>query len=203
MRRVSLLSKLIAGSIGLTLVLPANGQLASDLLSGRFKAQGVITAIYTGAEFTPSVVIHVDDIYTDYERKGFFRIGILPVGVLEGVTFEVCLSESVTNALTQLNNWLGYQSTKRLELRRMNLLTFSGSTNRLESSRARMIPNGRWELMDGVRFFSGTNQLSAPRATLQVTGRKTGQLIMLTDPPLTNNLFARTDSESTDKRGTQ
>jgi hypothetical protein len=200
MRRVSLLPKLLAGSIGLYFVLPASGQFASDLLSGRFKAQGVVTAFYEGAEQTPSMVVRADAIYTDYERKGFFRIGLLPVGIMEGVTFELHHPESFTNSLAQMRGWLGSQAAKRMEFRKVSFLTFAGETNRLESGRARFSSGGRWELLDGVRLLSGTNQVAAPHATLQVAGKQTGQLVMATDPPCTNNLFVRTEFPTTNQK---
>ena len=180
----------------------AKAQFASDLLSGRFKARGVVTAFYERTELTPSMIVRADDIYTDYERKGFFRIGILPVGVMEGVTFELHHPESLTNSLAQMRDWLGSQAAKRLEFRKVNFMTFAGVTNRLESGRARFISGGRWELLDGVRLLSGTNQLAAPRATLQVAGNQCGQLVMATDPPLTNNLFVLTEIQTTNQKET-
>lgn len=184
---------LLAGFIAFHLVSSARSQFASDVLSGRMKARDGVTAFYTGAELTPSMIVRADNIFTDYERKGFFRIGVLPLGVMEGVVFEVCRPELVTNSLVQLHDWIGSQAAKRFEFRKVSFLTLAGSTNRLESGRARIVSDGKWELLDGVRFRSGTNQFEAPRATLQVAGEKTGQVIMATTPPLTNNLFARSE----------
>lgn len=193
--------KLLLGSLtAFHLVFSAKGQFASDLLSGRMKARGVVTALYTGAEQTPSMIVRADSIFIDYERKGFFRIGVLPLGVMEGVTFEVCRPELVTNSLVQLHDWIGSQAAKRFEFRKVSFLTLAGSTNRLESGRARIVSDGKWELLDGVRFRSGTNQFEAPRATLQVAGEKTGQIIMATTPPLTNNLFTRSEFPTTQQK---
>ena len=77
-------------------------------------------------------------VYTDYERKGFFRIGLLPIGVMEGVTFELQHPESVTNGLAELNQWLGAKAAKRLELRRVNFLVSAPATNHLATGRARV-----------------------------------------------------------------
>ena len=175
---------------------------ASDLLSGQFKAHSITTAFYSGTERTPSVVVRVDDIYTDYERRGFFRVGVLPLGVMEGFNLEVRQSESVTNSLVQMQNWIGVQASKRLEFRNVKILTYGGGTNQLESSRGRIVSHGRWELFGKVRFFSGTNELVASSATLQVTGPQTGQLIFATAPPCTNNLFTRIEFSSSNQKET-
>jgi len=53
---------------------------------------------------------------------------------MEGVTFELQHSESVTNGLAQLEEWLGSQAARRLELRRVSFLVSAPMTNRLEAA---------------------------------------------------------------------
>ena len=43
--------------------------------------------LYSGTEVEPTTVVRLDQARKDYETKGFFRIGILPIGIMEGVTF--------------------------------------------------------------------------------------------------------------------
>lgn len=172
----------------------AMGQFVSDLVSGRMKVKGLVVPLYAGMEQTPSMIVRVDNFFTDYERKGFFRIGVLPLGVMEGVTFEVCQLAQVTNSLVSLNDWIDSQAVKRVEFRKLCFLNLAGSTNRLDSTRARIISADKWELLDGVCFRSGTNLVEASRATLQVVGVKAGQIIMKTSPPVTNNLFAYSET---------
>jgi hypothetical protein len=192
--------KLLFATVAVFCYANTHAQFASDFLSGRFKAHGVVAPFYNGMEQTPSMVVRADAIYTDYERKAFFRIGVLPLGVMEGVTFELHRPESLTNCLANMHRWVGAQAAKRFEFRKVNFLTFEEGTNRLESGRARFTSDGKWELLDGVRFLSGTNQMAAPRATLQIAGEHTGQLIWATDPPSTNNLFACTKSQTTKRK---
>ena len=182
---------ILTAATGFFLIFSASAQFAGNLFSGGAEARRVVTSFYGEMEMTPSMVVRVDRIYTDYQRKGFFRIGVLPMGVMEGVTFEVHRTETVTNSLAQLHDWLGSQAAKRFEFRKVSFLTFAGGTNHLESGRARVIADGQWELLDGVRLCSGTNQVVSSSATLQVVGERTGQLVMATSPPLTVNLFAR------------
>ena len=183
---------LLTAGISLLLLSTGQAQLGSGFLSGNWKARNVVIPFYTGTEQQPSVVFRAERIYTDYQRKGFFRIGALPVGVMEGVTFEVRSIESLTNSLVQLHRWLGPQAAKRLELRRASIQIAQTATDCLQVGRVHVAPGGKWELLDGVSYSAGTNQLRARSATLQVVGERTGQLVMATSPPLTKNLFAPT-----------
>jgi hypothetical protein len=191
---------LLLASAALSLALPANAQSVADLLSGRFSARGIVTAFYEGTEQPPSLVVRIESVYTDYERKGFFRIGLLPVGVMEGVALELNHAEYATNSLAHLHQWLGPHSGKTLELRRLTLLVPAGVTNRLESARARVGAGGKLDLFDGVSLVSGTNHLRAARGTLQVTGARAGEVVLETIPPCTNSLLPHPAKRVT-KRG--
>jgi len=162
---------------------------AADLLAGGIALKGGVISLYDGTEAGPATVVRLDQGYTDYESKGFFRIGLLPIGVMEGVTFELPHPESLTNSLAQLHRWLGARAAKRLELRRVSFQVSAPVTNRLSAGRARVSPDGTLQLFDGVNFVSGTNQLQAARGVLQVTGEQAGQLVLETSPPWTNSLF--------------
>ncbi len=184
---------LIASLFGCLALFQAGAESTVDLVAGGFRLKGAVIHLYSGAEAEPAAVIRLDKVYTDYQSKGFFRIGLLPIGVMEGVTFELHHPGSVTNGLTRLHQWLGANAAKRLELRRINFLVPGPVTNRLEASRARVAAGGNLEMFDGVRFVSGTNQIQAMRGMLQITGLQAGLLVMATTPPWTNNLFGRID----------
>lgn len=183
------LQLLLLAVVVVSLALPAQAQSVGDLLSARSSARGVVTTFYQGTEQPPSLVVRIEGVYTDYQRKGFFRIGLLPVGVLEGVVLELNHPEYWTNSMAQLYRWLESRSVKTMEMRRLTLLMPAGVTNRLESVRARVGVGGKLHLFDGVSLISGTNHLQAARGTLQVTGAHAGELVMETSPPCTNSLF--------------
>jgi hypothetical protein len=44
--------------------------------------------IFVREQPRPVLIIRIDSIFKDYQRKGFFRIGLLPQWVAEGVTLE-------------------------------------------------------------------------------------------------------------------
>lgn len=172
----------------------ACAQPAADLLAGGFRLKGGVFALYSGTEAEPATVVRLDRLYTDYESKGFFRIGVLPLGVMDGVTFELRHPESVTKSLAQLHQWLEPRAARRLELRRVSFVVSAPVTNRLETGRARLAAGGRLALFDGVFLVSGTNELRAARCVLQISGAQAGRLIIETTPPWTNSLFGRLET---------
>ena len=176
--------------LSLCLTLAAMGQSLTDMLTGRVKTQGIVISLYEPGQLKPSVTVKAERVYTDYERKGFFRLGILPLGVMENVVFEICRTGPTTNHLIQLHEWIGAPAARRLELRTVRFLAAEGCTNRLDCGRVRIGPAGRWELSDGVRFLSGTNQIEAVHATLQVSGEQAGQINLASTPARRVNLFA-------------
>lgn len=172
------------------LVISTQAQFECDLFSGNSGVRGAVIPIYLGKERQPSMVVRVSKIYRDYQTKGFFRIGVLPIGVMEGVTFEVRHVDSITNSLVQISRWLGPQASNRLEFRKVTIQIDGSSTNRLQAERIHVLSGGKWELVGDVRVQVGTNQTCAERAILQVVGGHAGNLVMASTPPWTTNLFA-------------
>ena len=154
-----------------------------------FEIKGAVQRFYIRTQLEPVAIIREVRVYKDYERKAFFRIGVLPVVAMDDVSVEIPNPGLVVDGLTQLQTWLCSHGNHRVELRRLKFQVGSSHTNRIESGRALVGRNGQWELEDGVSFFSGTNQMHAARATLGLAGENAGRLIMNTTPPLTVNLF--------------
>lgn len=171
----------------------AFGQSPADLLAGKCRIDHAVIPFYSGSEPEPSGVAYVDRFYTDYESRGFFKIGLLPVGVFEGVTFQIQHPETFTNSLARMQEWLRPQSSDRIELRDVTFLVASATatvTNRLKCGSARLGANGCWNLFGDVRFQSGTNLMRAEAARLQVVGENAGCLVMANTPIPTNHLLA-------------
>ena len=87
--------------------LPARGQTVVDWMQAARGAQHLAIPRYTEPDKTLYAVISVDKVYTEYEKRGFFRIGALPVAVLEGVTYEVKDPAPAAKNLARLRSWLG------------------------------------------------------------------------------------------------
>lgn len=131
-------------------------------------------------------LLHVQKVYTDYERRFFLRIGALPVEVLDGVTIEICNPAQAANKLEHLTNWLTPQRARRIELRKVSLVA---GQNRLDAGQIRLAANGKWELSEGVKFSIGTNVIQAASATLQTSGIRAGEIVIQSSPTSTNHLF--------------
>ncbi len=185
---------LVIGLLGGLVSSGAYAQLVTDFPGARFKLSGGAIDFYSGTEPEPSLVLRLDKAYTDYQSKSFFRIGLLPIGVLEGVTVRLEHPKSATNGLAQLHRWLGGNGARRLELRHVAFVVPGLVTNHLEAGRGSVTAGGKLELLDGVRFLCGTNELQAARARLQITGAEAGQIIFEAEPPWTNNLFSRVET---------
>ena len=80
---------------------------AGNLFSGGTQqAKGV--AIYVDrAKKGRAAVIRIDALYKDYQRKGFFRVGLLPVAIAEGVTVEVVHEPALARTFSAVHEHFG------------------------------------------------------------------------------------------------
>ena len=173
--------------LGAFLLLPARGQSAADFLEQGWVMNHAVIPLYSEPGNSPAAIVRVDKVYTEYEKHGFFRIGALPIGVLEGVTFEAKDASPQGRNLERLASWLGADAGSHLELRGVRFIASPSSS--LEAGRLRPTGRERWELSGGVAFVRGTNTLRADKATIQVTGPNAGLLILQTTPPSTNTFL--------------
>lgn len=168
-------------------VAKADGQSVCDLLQQGVSLQGAVVPLYPAGAAQPVAVVRVDRAYLDYQRRGFFRIGLLPVGVLEGVTVEVRDTSSPSASLACLRRWLGTKDGQKIEMRRVKFIL--SATNHLDAGLAKCAAGDHWELLKGVECTVGATEVRAPRATLQTTGPRAGQVIFETVPPSTNSFL--------------
>jgi hypothetical protein len=138
-------------------------------------ADDVTITEYNG--ISPVAQVHAARMFIDYERHGFFRIGLLPIPVVENVQIEIQSADCLTNAMFALHSWdqpsLG---VKRLELRNLEINMFGEKEPRLSAAVARAGQDGILELST-VSVFNTTGQLtSIPQAALQAAGSSAGWL---------------------------
>ncbi|MGP8200735.1 MAG: hypothetical protein ACLQU4_14670 [Limisphaerales bacterium] len=170
------------------LLTKAGAQNLSDLLQQGMSVQHAVVPLYPTGSFKLSAVVRVDRAFMDYQHKGFFRIGFLPIGVLDGVTIETRDTADPFASLACLRRWLGSKAGQRVEMRRVKFLI--SPTKSLEAGLARCGAGDRWDLLNGVRFVSGDGEVQASRATLEMAGPRAGQVIFETTPRTTNIFFA-------------
>ncbi len=161
------------------------------------KLKHAIVPVYLPSESQPAVVLRVERVFPDLERRGFFRIGVLPLEVAEGVTFEFAATNRVSSALAEVQRRLGPPAiSRRAELREVKFVFLPEPQPRLEAKRVRLAREGQWHLLDGVCLQTPTGTVHTASARLQVTGLRAGEVTWETgrsanlfslSPPLSSN----------------
>lgn len=141
------------------------------------KAKGLVVPYYHGQPPRLGVMFHVDRVFTDYQRKGFLRIGLLPFLVAEGVTVDVRDPAVMEESLGSLRKWAETGDRKKLGELRGVRFTFPASLNRsLEAGKVRLADHGDWALENGVKLQLGEATVSTGSASLRVAGPDAGLL---------------------------
>jgi hypothetical protein len=169
---------------------PALGQIASGVQLDQIK--GAVVPLYVEASREPAAVIRVGSIRKDYERRGFFRIALLPLLVAEDVSVELRNLPGSSNLLAAVKTHLG--RTERhaaLELKRLTVMVAGDKEPRLKAGTVHLQAEGRWSLRDGVDFIMDGKSVHAPQGDLAVTGPQAGLLMLQPGPAASAfNLFA-------------
>jgi hypothetical protein len=162
-----------AGIITAIALMWTSGTNASDLIG--MSARDVTTREYDSKDFTILVAqVHAARLFTDYEKHGFFRIGLLPIPVAEDVQIEVRSVDGLTNALSGLH-FLNEPSwgVRRLELRNLAIKSFDEKQPCL-FARLAHVGEDTLELSDISITNVGGGPISIPRAILQITDSSAG-----------------------------
>jgi hypothetical protein len=162
--------------------------------------QQVTIPCYAQGKSSPAAVVHIKTLFTDYQRRGFFRIGLLPLLVAEDVRIEVLQPEETATALQGAKKWLNPGTARKaLEWRRVQFIFPNETTPRLEAGRVQLSEDGTWRLTDGVVFRAGTNETRQAEAILQVTGTQAGELRPTHSQAACLNLLQNFTDKSTSK----
>jgi len=140
-------------------------------------ATGVTISEYDSTDMTPTGQIHAGRFFIDYERWGFFRIGVMPLLVVDNVQVEIRSAEYLTNALADLKSWhQPARSLRQMELRDLEISITGEKHPRLRAASARIGPEGAVRLST-VTVLDGAGQtVTLPNARLQLSGASAGQL---------------------------
>jgi len=176
----------MAGGLFCLAFLNGHAGTVMDILTPGRTVRHAIFPFYHQPDLKLSSVVQIEKAYLDHQQNGFFHIGFLPVGALEGVTIEIHDTGSAAESFQQMQRWLGAGGGRRVELRQVKFLF---STNTLEAGIVQCRDGNHWVLLDGVRLVSGGHETLAPRATLQISGRDTGQVVLEQTPQMTNSFL--------------
>ena len=170
------------------LLMRAEAQSVSDFLQEGLSMKHALIPLYPTGSVQLSALVRVDRSYIDYQHRGFFRIGLFPVIVLEGVTIEAKDRANPLASLDTIRHWVKTKAGQRLEMHEVKFI-FS-PTNRVEAGLVRCVADDRWELLKGVHLTSGAEETRASQAILQIAGPRAGEIIFDTSPRSTKNFLA-------------
>lgn len=148
------------------------------LLPSGTEIKKVTAPVYLGDELQPVAIIRADHVFGDYQRRGFFRIGVLPMLVLDGLSLELCdttrLSTVLTNVSALLN--VNHGATRVVEGRNFSLLFPAQKKADVRAQLIRLQSKTEWRLQDGVVHRPDGTSIQFRRATLRVAGPESGEL---------------------------
>lgn len=187
MYRVSVRWLALAAALGLaatTVLLAANG------VANRVK--GLRTTLRFKSGDAAVVRVCVGDAWMDRERRGFFKIGLLPVLVAEDVKLEVLEPGSLAETLAALPGLLhGGRKKLPIELRNFSLYFPANEAPRLSANLVKFADDGTWRLSGKVQWWVATNRGQTQHAWLSVAGSRSGWLSLLrSNTPVQVDLFA-------------
>lgn len=119
--------------------------------------------IYLKAEPLPVARLRIAELRTDFQRRGLFRIGLLPFLVAEGVRVEVLSSNRLDEVLRSAGAWRPSKGeTRAMEWRKVSVAFGNDGSPALEAGVLQAMPRGGFRLSAGVR-------LHTPEGTLEWT----------------------------------
>jgi hypothetical protein len=154
-------------------------------------AKGVIMPLHAGQDQKPVAVVRIERIVKEYQRHGFFRIGLLPQVVAEGLTLELREGSRATEILGELPFCLlKVISRGAAPVRGFTIRTPNQSIPLLQAAYL-SLGAGEWRLRDGTLARPGVAPIRFTEATLQVTGPAAGRICCRSvGTPIAFNLFA-------------
>jgi hypothetical protein len=158
--------------------LPFDGFPASSPIDPA-TVQDLAIPYYAQGQSSPAAVIRIRRLFTDHQRKGFFRIGLFPILVADEVKVEVIQPDAALAGLNAARAWLKPKAAKKsLEWRHVQVFFRNEPKPRLEVDRILLADQGGWRLSGPIHVTLGTNEFQALEGLLQVTGPQAGQLTL-------------------------
>jgi len=141
------------------------------------QVEDVMVPIYLDNSPTPAAILRVGRVYRDFQRRGFFRIGILPVVVGEDVSIEIREPDELEQIFTKTSTIIGsFAKSDAVELHRARLLFPGQETPLVEAGRMRLEKQERLRLSSRVTIHTATKRFETTKADFLVAGPQAGQL---------------------------
>ena len=146
-----------------------------------FEADDVVVSFHPDGKNQSELVLRMGKVRRSFERRGFFRIGALPMLAIQDVSIEFQKTQDQRAALDLVSRHISRYAGK--DQLKVNLeavaLRFPGEPEpRLRANSVRLGSSGYWELSDNVQLVFEGKSVRARKAQLQVAGEKPGRLIL-------------------------
>jgi hypothetical protein len=169
---------LLSLSLACLLASPGYGPAQGFHLNSKGDVKGLQLAIGQEPGVEPAAFCRVDKVFGDFQTRGFFRIGVLPLLVLDGLRIEIHDLDRLSPALIETREYFSKSiSRKAIEGRNFTLSFAAEKSGRVRSHRVRLESRTAWELEQGSLERPGLPGLAFSRATLTVCGPQAGELL--------------------------
>lgn len=156
----------------------ARGQI--DFGSSRLNGKDLALPVYVTGEAKPVAVLRLRQVGIEYQRRGFFRIGVLPILLGEEVTLELRLPAYARLALTAATNWFRPgEHYRAVEWRDFKMVVAGEKAPRLRAKQVQPMERNALRLSDVVVRPAGNESkepISLVRAELGLIGSRAGRL---------------------------
>jgi hypothetical protein len=153
--------------------------------------------IYTVGQAAPVAVLRVERLSTEYEKRGLFRVGLLPKAVLTGVSVELDSLERLPAALANLSRIIKHSRQGHpWEMRLVRITIRSEPANFLALGRVTPEDSATWRLehLSHLRPDRPARTLASGRLCangqleLEAQSGSTPLLVWLADTPPTRTI---------------
>jgi hypothetical protein len=160
------------------LLLAPAGFAQGLFLDSHVQVRDAVVAVYPDSSPQPAAMIRAGRVFSDYQTRGFFRIGALPMLVLDKLSVEVLQPERLSKALNTLGEEFAVRgdSRKAVEGRDFSVWFASRKDAKLQARRVRLEGGRMWRLYEGAIQRPDSATVPFRQAVLTVTGPKAGEL---------------------------
>mgnify|MGYP001012909912 CR=1 FL=1 len=136
-------------------------------------AREIRIPLYRPGRSEPTALITIQRIYKDHQRRGFFRIGALPLWVADGVTVQLLTQEAEEELIATLTRALRTCSGgmhRSMEVRSFQVFLGKEAEPRLQAGRVIIGDDGTWHLSDPVQLKTASQTMRWDRARISASG---------------------------------
>jgi hypothetical protein len=172
-------------------------------LDSQAEVRRAVVPIYLRAAEGPAVVIRADHVFNDYQRRGFFRIGVLPLCVLDGVSVEVRETNQIAAALSRASESFAARGSmsRAVEARNFSISFPNQKSATMKARRVCFEKGDEWWFEEGILRLHSGECVSLQTARLVVRGPAAGDLIYAgRNGPVRFNLISSHSTEENEPK---